>query len=83
MCSAGSCKETKTILYNKALQASFKLYKDVKSLDPSVKSLLHMFDHMIKPIAINNFKIWGTLSKRKQRRTNIYMSCVKIGKSKN
>lgn len=50
MSSGVSFKETKNMLYNKALKASFKLYKDVKSLDPPVNTLLHMFDHMVKPI---------------------------------
>ena len=68
MCSSGSFKETKIMLHNKALKASFKLYKDVKSIDPPVKSLLHLFDHMIKPISIYNSEIWGTLSERKQKK---------------
>lgn len=56
------------MLHNKALKASFKLYKDVKSIDPPVKSLLHLFDHMIKPISIYNSEIWGTVSERKQKK---------------
>ena len=66
MSSGGSFKETKNMLYNKALKASFKLYKDVKSLDPPVNTLLHMFDHMVKPIALYCCEIWGTLTVGKQ-----------------
>lgn len=54
------------MLYNNALKASFKLYKEVKSLDLPVNTLLHMFDHMVKPIALYGCEIWGILTVGKQ-----------------
>ena len=59
---SGSFKEARSHLYNKALKASFKLYKDVKSSDPPIKTLLHLFDHTIKPIVTYGSDIWGVLS---------------------
>ena len=42
MSSGGSFKEANNMLYNNALKASFKLYKEVKSLEPPVNTLLHI-----------------------------------------
>ena len=66
--SCGSFKEARSHLYYKALKASFKLYKDLKSIHPSIKTLLHLFDHMIKPIALYGCEIWGTLTARIQEK---------------
>ena len=66
MSLGGSFKEAKHMLYNNALKASFKLYKEVKSLDLPVNTLLHMFDHMVKPIALYGCEIWGILTVGKQ-----------------
>lgn len=63
MTSSGSFKEARTQLYNKAMKANFKLYKDLNSSDPSVKTSLHLFDHMIKPILLYGSEIWGTPSR--------------------
>ena len=63
MSASGNFKEARTQLYNKAMKANFKLYKDLNSSDPSVKTLLHLFDHMIKPIALYGSEIWGTPTK--------------------
>jgi hypothetical protein len=37
----------KSELCNKAHKVSFKLYKDIKSTDPLIKTLLHLLDHKI------------------------------------
>ena len=63
LCSSGSFKEAKELLFKKALKASFKLHKDMKSSDPSIKTQLHLFDHLIKPISLYNCEIWGMLTK--------------------
>jgi hypothetical protein len=60
--ASGTFKETRTALFNKAMKASFKLYKDLKNADPPIKTLLHLFDHMIKPIALYGVEIWGLLT---------------------
>ena len=60
--ASGIFKEARNILYNKALKVCFKLYKDLKSKDPSTKTLLHLFDHIVKPIALYGGEIWGLLT---------------------
>jgi hypothetical protein len=73
-------------LHNKALKATFKLYKDLKTTEPSVSTLLHLFDHMIKPIVLYGCEIWGTLTNATlQKNTDIlymYMIYLKIGSLK-
>lgn len=68
MSSCGSFKEARSDLYNKALKASFKLFKDLNSTHPPIKTFLHLFDHMIKPIALYGCEIWGTLTSRLQEK---------------
>ena len=55
-------------LYDKGLKASFKFYKNIKSCSPSIKTLLHIFDHTIKPIALYGCEIWGMLNLTPKRR---------------
>ena len=45
--NTGKYTEAKAKLYDKTLKASFKLYRDLKSMSPLIKSLLHLFDHTI------------------------------------
>lgn len=68
MSSCGSFKEARSDLYDKALKASFKLFKDLNSTQPPIKTFLHLFDHMIKPIALYSCEIWGTLTSRIQEK---------------
>ena len=49
----------KSELYNKALKGYYKLRSDFLSLNPSIKSSLHIFDHTIAPILLYNSEIWG------------------------
>ena len=60
--ASGIFKEARNALYNKALKVCFKLYKDLKSKDPSIKTLLHLFDHIVKPILLYGGEIWGLLT---------------------
>ena len=48
--ASGTFKEAGHVLYNKALKVCFKLYKDLKSTDPPIKTCLYLFDHMVKLI---------------------------------
>jgi hypothetical protein len=59
--ASGKFTEAKTQLH-KSLKATFKLYKDLKTTEPSVSTLLHLFDHRIKPIVVYGCEIWGTLT---------------------
>ena len=49
-------------LYKKATKALFKLQKEFLSLNPSVKTALHVFDHTIKPIILYGSEIWGAVN---------------------
>ena len=46
-------------IFNKARKASFKLTKLVTSAEPSIKTSLHLYDHLIKPIVLHGSEIWG------------------------
>ena len=52
--ASGSFHFAQTELYKKALKAYYKLRKDCFSLNPSVKSSMHIFDHTLKPILLYN-----------------------------
>ena len=45
-------------IFNKARKASFKLTKLVTSAGPSIKTSLHLYDHLIKPIVLYGSEIW-------------------------
>lgn len=51
MSSSGSCKEAISDMYHKAMNASYKLFKDLNSSQSPIKTFLHLFNHMIKPSA--------------------------------
>ena len=46
-------------IFNMARKASFKLIKLVTSVEPSIKTSLHLYDHLIKPIVLYGSEIWG------------------------
>ena len=48
-------------MFSKARKASFKLIKIITSAEPSIKTGLHLYDHLIKPILIYEYEIWGLL----------------------
>ena len=58
-------------LFNKAMKASYKLYKEVNSLNPNVNTVLHLFDHTICPILLYGCENWGTLSAYKINNNNL------------
>ena len=45
-------------LYKKGLKSYFKLLKILNPL-PSAKTMLHLFDHLVKPIILYGCEIWG------------------------
>ena len=45
-------------LYDKGLKACFKLYKDLKTSSPPIKTILHVFDHTIKPLILYGCENW-------------------------
>lgn len=58
-CSSGSFSLAQKQLYQKALKSFFKLRKNFISLNPDVKTTIHIFDHTIKPILLYASEIWG------------------------
>ena len=81
--NSGSFKVAKSHLYNKALKSSFKIYKDIKPTDPSIKTLLHLFDHIIKPIATYGSDIWGVLSASMQSKDKCLYEIFKNWETEN
>ena len=60
-------------LFQKAIKASFKLCRNMKSATPSIKTFLHLFDHCIKPIALYRCENWGVINiTQKRKELNLY-----------
>lgn len=55
----GSFTGAKQELYQKGLKAYFKLRKCFEHHKPKIKTLIHVFDHTIKPILLYGSEIWG------------------------
>ena len=60
--ASGSFSYAQNELYKKSLKAYYKLYKNLLSLNPSISTSLHVFDHTIKPILLYGSEIWGTFN---------------------
>jgi hypothetical protein len=69
--ASGKFQEAQKVLFNKAMKASYKLYKEVNSLSPNVNTELHLFDHTICPILLYGCENWGTLSAYKISNNNL------------
>lgn len=61
MDNKGTNLTTQSDLYKRALKVYFKILNCLNPL-PSVKTLLHLFDHMIKPILLYNCEIWSNIN---------------------
>jgi hypothetical protein len=46
-------------LKNKSTKAMFKLFKSFGNTTPNIKTSIHLFNAMIKPILLYNCEIWG------------------------
>lgn len=57
-CSNGKFNTAIEELHKKGLKVFFKLIKMLKPL-PTIKTSLHLFDHLIKPILLYGCEIWG------------------------
>jgi hypothetical protein len=69
--ASGKFQQPQKVLFNKAMKASYKLYKEVNSLNPNVNTVLHLFDHTICPILLYGCENWGTLSAYKINNNNL------------
>ena len=63
--TSGNFKEAKYDLYRKGLKAYFKLRKSFEQYKPKIKTLLHVFDHTIKPVLLYGSEIWGIFGVKK------------------
>ena len=62
--SSGSFSYAQTDLYQRALKAYFKLYKDFLSHNTDIKTYIHVFDHTILPIGCEIWGYYNTLTAR-------------------
>ena len=62
--ASGSFTDAKHDLYKRGLKALFKIYKIFKGHKPKIKTLLHIFDHTVKPILTYGSEIWGALDSK-------------------
>ena len=68
--ASGSFTLARANLYNKGLEAYFKLVKDILSFQPSVNTSMHIFDHTVKPVLLYGSEIWGALNPSSPRLRN-------------
>ena len=57
-----------------SIKASFKLTKLTKTDEPSIKTSLHLFDHLLKPILLYGSETWRTFFLKKNS-----AACKKTG----
>ena len=69
---SGSFTEAKHDLYKRGLKACFKLKKCFEHNKPKIKTILHVFDHTVKPVLPYGSEIWGMFDAKK---LNILMFC--------
>jgi hypothetical protein len=58
--SSGSSAEAKEDLYKRGLKALLKFKKSFNLYKPKIKTLLHIFDHTVKPVLLYGSVVWGT-----------------------
>ena len=90
--SSGSSAEAKEDLYKRGLKALFKFKKSFNLYKPKIKTLLHIFDHTVKPVLLYGSEVWGTsmvneinkeerflfnLSKN-MKQENVHIKCCKF-----
>lgn len=57
--NTGKFNEARKQLFQKSVKACFKLYRDLKSSNPSIKTYVHLFNHCIKPIITYGCENWA------------------------
>jgi hypothetical protein len=57
--SSDSYSYAQNELYEKSLKAFFKLKKDLLSLNPNIRTSMHVFDHTIKPIIYKTLNVFS------------------------
>ena len=60
--ASGSLVNCQHDLYKRGLKAFFKLTKSLGNTKPNVNTILHLFDHTVKPVVLYGSEIWGTIN---------------------
>ena len=60
--ASGTFSHCQNDLYKRALKAQFKLSKCFGDLHQNVDTILHLFDHTVKPVLLYGSEIWGTIN---------------------
>ena len=77
MSISGNFKDAKSALYNKGLKAFFKFRKCFEIKKPKIKTVLHVFDHTIKPILLYGSEIWGVFDVNKlSKQKDLYFNKI-------
>ena len=53
------------IKLKRGLKAYFKLKKCFEHHKPKIKTILHVFDHTVKPVLLHGSEIWGIFDAKK------------------
>lgn len=68
--SSGNFNEAKDIMYKKGVKAFFKYLKYFKNIKPGIETLMHIFDHTVKPVLLYGSEIWGSFDSKKLNKNN-------------
>ena len=60
--SSGTFSYCQSVLYKRGLKANFKISKCFGDLHKNVDTILHLFDHMVKPVLLYGSEIWGIIN---------------------
>ena len=60
--SSGTFSYCQNDLYKRGLKANFKIGKCFGDLHQNVDTVLHLFDHTVKPVLLYGSEIWGTIN---------------------
>lgn len=63
---------------SKCFKSFFKLKKDFISMNPDIKTTIHIFDHTIKPILLYGAEIWGYFNPFAKKITSLVVRLTKF-----
>ena len=64
---SSSFTDAKPHLYNRGLKALYKISKCLEAKRLNLKTIIHLFDHTVKPALVYGSEIWGTFIGKKLR----------------
>lgn len=72
--ASGSFQKAKKELHNKGIKALFKLRKTFSQEIPKPSTLIHIYNHTIRPILLYGSEIWGYIPSRKHKNIDEYIT---------